>query len=261
MATTSAVATHHSAVATTALECVAGSAYDETMGAKGQGHFSRETLRFLDELGRNNRREWFEANKERYEASVRDPMLRFITDVGPKLRRLSAHFVADPRPVGGSMFRIYRDVRFSKDKTPYKTAASAHFWHDEADEGAMPGFYLHIEPGKCMGGGGLWHPDGPSLERVRQAIVGAPAQWKRSTSAQSFGSSCSMSGEILKRPPKGYDPAHPLIEDLKRKDFVATTEFSQAEVCRADFLDRFVDVCRHVLPMIKFVAKAVDLPV
>jgi uncharacterized protein (TIGR02453 family) len=226
-----------------------------------QSHFSRDTFRFLAELGRNNRREWFQANKERYETAVRDPMLRFIADLGPKLRRLSKHFVADPRPMGGSMFRIYRDTRFAKDKTPYKTAATAHFWHDQGGEGAMPGLYLRIQPGKCLGGGGLWHPDGPSLERVRQAIVASPTQWKRSTSAQSFGSTCSMSGEMLKRPPKGYDPEHPLIDDLKRKDFIATTMFSDAQVCSPDFIDRFVDAGRRVLPMIKFLAKAVELPV
>jgi uncharacterized protein (TIGR02453 family) len=238
-----------------------GSTYDGGMGAKTDGHFTRETLRFLGELARNNRREWFQENKQRYETTVRDPMLRFITDLAPKLRKLSPHFVADPRPMGGSMFRIYRDTRFAKDKSPYKTEVSAHFWHDQGGESAMPSFYLRIEPGDSLGGGGLWHPDGPSLERVRKAIVAAPAPWKRSTSAQSLGSSCSMSGEVLKRPPKGYDPAHPLIEDLKRKDFIATSSFSDADVCSPRFIDTYVELCRGVLPMIKFLAKAVDLPI
>lgn len=142
-------------------------------------HFTPELFRFLRELKRNNTREWFLANKERYEVFVRAPFLRFVGDFGPLLRRISPQFVADPRPVGGSLFRIYRDTRFSKDKRPYKTQVAAHFPHGAAGKDVhAPGFYLHLEPGGCFAAAGLWHPDPPALAEVRDAIVERPAAWR-----------------------------------------------------------------------------------
>src|SRR5690349_1473210 len=92
-------------------------------------HFTPDFLRFLRDLEAHNNRDWFQKNKERYENSVRDPFLRLVADLQPRLKKLSPNIVADPSPVGGSMMRIYRDIRFAKDKTPYKTAVMAHFWH------------------------------------------------------------------------------------------------------------------------------------
>ena len=106
--------------------------------------FQPDLFRFLDALRGNNNREWFQANKERYESDVKGPMLRFIGDFAPRLRQISPRFVADPRPNCGSLFRIYRDVRFSKDKTPYKTNAGAQFRHQAGKDAHAPGFYLHV---------------------------------------------------------------------------------------------------------------------
>ncbi len=115
---------------------------------KRRSYFRPELFQFLRELKANNEKEWFQANKHRYESEVKEPMLRFISDFAPYLRQISRHVVADPRPVGGSMFRIYRDTRFFKDKSPYKTTAAAHFPHrDGGKDVHAPGFYLHIEPG------------------------------------------------------------------------------------------------------------------
>src|SRR5262249_43032298 len=119
--------------------------------------FSPATFKFLRELEANNRREWFNANKERYLRDARDPMLEFIAAFAPRLRKISARFVADPSPSGGSMFRIYRDTRFSKDKSPYKTHVAAHFQHASSGEEMMaPGFYVSLAPGECFMGAGLW---------------------------------------------------------------------------------------------------------
>src|SRR5690348_16631092 len=96
---------------------------------KRKSHFKRELFQFLDELNSNNRREWFEQNRARYERDVREPLITFIVDFAPRLKKISSSFIADPRPIGGSMFRIYRDVRFSTDKRPYKTHAAARFPH------------------------------------------------------------------------------------------------------------------------------------
>jgi uncharacterized protein (TIGR02453 family) len=223
-------------------------------------HFNRSLFKFLTELRSNNNREWFLANKARYEADVRDPLLRFIADFGPLLEKISPHFRADPRPVGGSLFRIYRDTRFSPDKTPYKTAAAAQFRHAAGKDVHAPGFYLHLEPGNVFAGVGLWRPAGDTLSKVRDAIVGQPQGWKKATGGKSFKSHFEIGGDVLLRPPRGYDPEHPLIEYIKRKDFVAFTPFSEAAACRPDFLDRYATTMRAAKPFMQFLTKAVDLP-
>jgi uncharacterized protein (TIGR02453 family) len=225
----------------------------------GKAHFDRKLFEFLRELQDNNERRWFEANKQRYMHDVRDPMLQFIVAFAPRLARISPRFVADPRPHGGSMFRIYRDTRFSKDKSPYKIMAAAQFRHEEGKNVHAPGFYLHLEPGNVFAGAGLWHPDGPTLERVRRAIAGKPKEWKRMTAAPSLRSRVRFQGDALKRPPRGYDPEHPLIEDLKRKDFVAVAEFAERNACSADFMNDFVKFCRTCAKYMEFLTRAVGL--
>lgn len=216
-------------------------------------------FRFLEDLAAHNDREWFRANKRRYEEEVRDPLLRFIVAFGPRLRKISGRFVADPRPTGGSMFRIYRDVRFSRDKLPYKTVAAAQFRHERGKDVHAPCFYLHLEPGNVFAGSGLWHPDSRTLAKVRDALVETPDRWRRILRAKAFRESCELGGESLKRPPRGYDPEHPLIEDLKRKDFVTGTAFTEADAVAPDFLDRFTAASRAAAPFVRFLTEAVEL--
>lgn len=219
-------------------------------------YFTPNLFRFLEELEANNNRAWFEKNKRRYEANAKEPMLRFITDFGTRLRRVSPHFSADPRPAGGSMFRIYRDIRFARDKSPYKTNVGAHFPHLRAGRDAhAPGFYLHLEPGHSVGGGGLWHPDAASLKKVRDRIVQRPTEWK---SIRTRG--VELEGDALKRVPVGYDPVHPFAEDLKRRDYYTLEDFSDREVCGRDFMDRFATACRTAAPLMGFLTKALGLP-
>jgi uncharacterized protein (TIGR02453 family) len=216
-----------------------------------------EVFRFYRELAKNNDRAWFQRNKTRYETEVRDPLLQFVSDFGPHLNRISPHLVADPRPSGGSLFRIHRDVRFSKDKSPYKTHAGLRFPHEESKDVHAPGYYLHLEPGSVFAGAGIWHPDPVTLRKVRDAIVADPAGWKRALSGKRFRESCSLGGDTLKTPPRGYDPEHALIEDLKRKDYVAYRTFTEAEARSADFLKRFADACAAMKPFMAFVSRAV----
>ncbi len=215
---------------------------------------------FLRELGANNERPWFEENKARYRAEVRDPMLDFIQAFAEPLAEISPHFRADPRPNGGSLFRIYRDTRFSKDKTPYKTNVGAHFRHEAGKDAHAPGFYLHLEPGMCFAGCGVWHPDSPTLGRIRDAIVEKPEEWTRITTGADFCRTFRLAGEALKRPPRGYDPEHPLVEDLKRKDFVVITDVEEAEAVRPDFLDRFAAIAGAGGEFTSFLCKAVGVP-
>ena len=213
----------------------------------------------LRDLERNNNREWFERNKAEYLEQVRDPMLRFIADFGPRLQRISPHVVADPRPNGGSMFRVYRDVRFSRDKRPYKTVAGAQFRHEAGRDVHAPGFYLHLGAHEVFTGAGLWHPDSKSLTRIRTAIVDDPKAWKRLLSSKAFRERLRLGGDSLKRAPRGFDPDHPLVEDLKRKDFFTTVELDEATACAPDFLERFTRLCRTSAPFMKFLTGALDL--
>src|SRR5215831_4930539 len=222
-------------------------------------YFGKGTLEFLSELRSHNNRDWFQTNKERYEEQVRDPMLRFITDLGPGLRKINPHIVADASPVRGSMMRIYRDIRFSKDKSPYKTYAAAHFWHANGKDGAVPAYFLHVEPGNSVIGGGIWQPEPKALKKLRDTIAGDPKGWGRATTGGALGSTCRMAGESLKRPPAGYDPAHPFIEDIKRKDFAISTPLTDHEVTGDDFLDLVLHRLRATAPFVQFLSNAVGL--
>ena len=222
----------------------------------GKSHFGPEFFEFLAELQENNDREWFQANKERYESDVRDQLVAFVADFAGPLRKISPHMVADPRPTGGSIFRIYRDVRFSKDKSPYKTQAAAHFRHEVGKEVHGPGYYIHLAPGEVFAGAGMWHPEAATLGKVRDAMVAHPKRWKQAA----YSPRLKLEGESLKRPPKGYDADHPLIEDLKRKDFIVSQSFSQGDAQGAKFMDQFSDFCRKSSPLMEFLTTSVGLP-
>jgi uncharacterized protein (TIGR02453 family) len=205
--------------------------------------FSPELFAFLRELAAHNDREWFAANKDRYVAEVQEPALAFIEDVGLRLPEVSRHFTADPRTTGGSLFRVYRDVRFAKDKSPYKTHTGIQFRHAQARDAHAPGFYLHLEPGTVFMACGTWHPDRDTLHAIRTAIAVRPARWQAIVDEPAFQQHFRLSGETLKRPPAGFDPEHPLIDELKRKDFVAIADLSEAEATAGEFLDRFLALC------------------
>jgi uncharacterized protein (TIGR02453 family) len=223
------------------------------------GHFSRSTLRFLAELRLNNDKAWFEDHRDRYERDVKAPMLAFIDDFAPRLGRISRAFVASSKVQGGSMFRIHRDVRFSPDKSPYKTHAAAQFRHVRGKDVHAPGFYLHIEPGQCFAGGGIYHPDNATLKVVRSAIDASPTRWKRAVYQGRFADGAHLGGDSLKRAPKGFSADHPLIEDLRRKDYVGFVNFKDSEVTRSDFLDRFVEACQSVAPLMRFLSQSLEL--
>ena len=171
--------------------------------------FTPDLFAFLRELAVNNDREWFAANKTRYVADVQEPALAFIEDVGVRLPEVSGHFVADARTVGGSLFRIYRDTRFSKDKTPYKTQVGIQFRHERAKDAHAPGFYLHLEPGSVFMACGTWHPDGDTLRAIRTAIAADADRWRAIVADEAFAARFRLGGETLKRAPAGFNPGSP----------------------------------------------------
>ena len=222
-------------------------------------HFRPALFEFLSELTENNNREWFQANKARYDRDVRDALANFVADFGERLQEISPHMVADPRPSGGSVFRIYRDVRFSKDKSPYKTNAGIHFRHEVGREVHGPGLYLHLQPGSVFAGVGIWRPNSSTVGKIRDAIVANPGRWTRIVGDAGFASAYSLESEALKRAPRGIDPDHPLIEHLKLKSFVAVTGFTEEEACSPDFIDVYVDACRTASPFAEFLTTAIGL--
>jgi uncharacterized protein (TIGR02453 family) len=215
---------------------------------------------FLRELREHNDRDWFAANKSRFEELVREPALEFVSDFAPGLARISPRFVADARPVGGSLFRIHRDVRFSRDKTPYKTHVGIHFRHEQAKTHYAPGFYLHLEPDNVIAGVGIWHPDPPTLRQIRDAIVADPDAWTRATTEPPFAPTYTLSGESLKRPPAGFPADHPLIEDLKRKSVAGVATSSEAHAVAPGFLGEWEELCDRAAPFMRFVCDAVGVP-
>jgi uncharacterized protein (TIGR02453 family) len=214
-------------------------------------YFPPALFTFLRQLKSHNDREWFLANRDRYVSDVEAPMLRFITDLAPQLRKISPAIVVDPRRSGGSMYRIYRDTRFSPNKAPYKTHAASHFAHErKKDAPSVTGFYLHLEPGDCMGGGGIYHPDSPALARIRLGIVEHGVAWR---AVKRTG--LKIEGDRLTRAPAGFDPSHRFIDDLRLKDFYAMTAFSQKDVGGSTFMEQYVACCRDAAPLVAFLTK------
>ena len=224
------------------------------------GHFTPEFFAFLTELAQNNRKPWFDANKARYEAHVRDAMVGFLADLAGPLRAMAPHFVVDPRPVGGSMMRIYRDTRFSKDKAPYKTSMAAQFRHENGARSGAPALYLRLGPGSSTLGAGLWQPEPAAQDRVRQAIVARPDAWLGALGGAEQRSICGFMGESLKKAPAGYAPDHRCIEDIKRKDFAIGRSIADADVLAADFRDQVLGMFASTLPFVQFLSGALGLP-
>lgn len=222
-------------------------------------YFTKATFRFLRDLKANNNRPWFTENKSRYEEVLRQPFLQLIADLQAPLARISTHFVADPRGQGGSMFRIHRDTRFANDKTPYKTWSGARLFHERSRQVDAPSFYMHFQQGDCFVGGGKWHPEPESVKRIREFIINNPAAWKNATRSRSFTSHFSLGGDSLVRPPRGFDPENELIDDIKRKDFVASERFADSIAISSELKPLLVDRFKRVAPMIDYLCASLDL--
>jgi len=219
-------------------------------------------FKFFKELKTNNNREWFNDNKPRFHASVQEPLAAFVEAMAPRLKKISKHFVADPRLNGGSVFRIYKDVRFSKDKTPYKTHGGVQFRHALGKGAHAPGFYVHLDPEEVFYGGGVWGPPAPQLLRIREAISAKGAAWNKASSSATFEKRFGeMRGEALKRPPRGFDADDPMIEDIKRKSFFAMAEGKPAQTKKVAFCDDVEAAMRDAKPLMKFLCDAVDAPI
>ncbi len=229
--------------------------------ADGFKGFGKDFFAFFRELKANNERAWFEANKQRFRDNVQAPTSAFIEAMAPRLAKISRNFTADPRANGGSMFRIYRDVRFSKDKRPYKEHASCQFRHRLGKDVHAPGFYMHFAPDEVFFGGGLWLPPPDALAKIRGAIAAKPAAWKKVLGDKAFAKHFDgVEGDALSRPPRGFDPAHPFIGDIKKKSFFAMGAGSVKLAQSPKLLDEVTETLRAASSLMKFLCDALDVP-
>jgi uncharacterized protein (TIGR02453 family) len=227
--------------------------------AEDPNPFGPGLLKFLRALKRNNDRAWFDKHKDDYEAEVREPALIFIRIMARHVQRISPHLAARDTRVGGSLMRIHRDVRFSKNKLPYKTNLGIQFRHEAGKDIHAPGLYFHVEPRRVFLGCGMWRPDRDALATLRDDIVDDPQGWVRVRDAKGFCEQWSLGGSSLKRAPRGYPDDHPLIEDLRRTDHIAFCELPDKFVVDPDLIGKVAGRYRKAKTYLRWQARALDL--
>lgn len=222
--------------------------------------FPKDTIEFLTDLRDNNNRDWFNENKTRYEQSFVQPSLQLIEALQRPLGKIAPMLKVEPKRMGGSLMRIYKDTRFSNDKTPYKTNIGIQFRHAAGKDVHAPGVYVHIDPDECFFGAGAWRPDSPTLLQFRTAIVEKPAAWKRATRSSKFSATFNMYDDRLKTPPRGFDKEHPLVEDLRLKSFLCACTFERSMVESAELVREIPKLVKAAAPLMAFLCEAMGQP-
>ena len=229
------------------------------------GHFSSASLQFLRGLKRNNRKPWFEAHREDYERHIKQPMAELIAEMDLRLSRIAPEIIGEPRR---SMFRIHRDVRFSSDKSPYKTHAACWFFHADASSkvgreahGGGAGLYFHLEPGASMAGGGCWMPPRPALQRFRAAIVADPRAFERAARSPKLVARMGALGEesMLKRLPRGFDEQTPGARWLRHQSFTVGRKLTDAQVIGSRLTTILADDFARIVPLVRWLNGALGL--
>jgi uncharacterized protein (TIGR02453 family) len=227
--------------------------------------FTTTSLTFLRGLARHNRRDWFEAHRGDYETAIQGPMRALVEEMDVRLARLAPEIVGDPKR---SVFRIYRDIRFSKDKSPYKTHVACWFFHRDASHrvgqeshGGGAGFYFHVQPGSSLIAGGLWMPPRPALDRIREAMAAKPAAFARIVTGagvrRRFG---ELDDEaVLKRVPRGYAEDHPAARWLRYRSFTMGRRLGDREVLGPSLLDAVERDYTLLLPLVRWINAALGL--
>lgn len=222
--------------------------------------FPRGTQKFLRDLGKNNNREWFSANKDRYEAYFLDPALSFINAMGPAIHKVAPLLKAEAKKSGGSLMRIYKDTRFSKDKTPYKTNIGIQFRHMAGKDVHAPGVYIHIADDECFVGVGIWRPPSDALRAIRNHIVENPTEWNKLHKNKAFRSSFELHEDRLKSAPRGFDKDHPHINDLRLKSFIGLCPLKSAELQSSELVPKVVRLIKSGKPLMSFLCEALNQP-
>ena len=220
--------------------------------------FTPATLSFFRGLARNNAKPWFEAHRADYEQAVVAPIRALIDEMDVRLARFAPEITGHPKR---SMFRIYRDIRFSKDKSPYKTNAGCWFWHRDADprvgdnaEGGGAGFYFHLQPGSSFTGAGIWMPPRPLLAKLRDAIAEDPRGFERVVKHPGFVRRFGGLDDdhTLKRMPRGFAETHPAARWLKYQSFVAGRALSDNQVTSPRLAALLQEDFSKLLPLVRW---------
>jgi len=212
--------------------------------------FPPEMVQFLRALKRNNRREWFQPRKHLYEQQVKEPMLELVTALNRDFMKFAPHFVTEPKK---AVFRIYRDTRFSADKTPYKTHVAASFWRRGSDYTGAGGFYFSVSHDQIEVAGGIWHPSPETMLLVRTHIAASYPEMRRilanKKSRKLVG---DLQGDELTRAPKGFDPQHPALDLIKKKDWILDTSLNSALATTPKLYREILDRFRAIAPLIEY---------
>ena len=217
--------------------------------------FPQECISFLKQLKRNNTREWFEKHKDNFERNVKTPMLSFIAALQPHFARFAPEFDLNPKR---SIFRIYRDIRFSSDKTPYKTHVAAHFVLRGMPKGFIgSGYYIQIEPGEFFIGGGIYLPDSDQLKKIRKAIAVHGKEFLSIVENRRFQKHFApFEWSQLQRIPKGYDENHPMADWLKFKQFFVGVSLPESKCYHESLIKETANICEEAAPLVRFLNKS-----
>lgn len=213
--------------------------------------FPKRCVSFLKQLKRNNNRAWYESHKEEYELYAKTPMMSFITALQPHFARFAPEFDLNPKR---SIFRIYRDIRFSSDKTPYKTHIAAHFVLRGMPKGFIgSGYYIHLEPGEFFVGGGIYIPDSTQLKKIRAAIATQGKEFLSIVEHKRFRTRFApFEWSKLQRIPKGYDESHPMADWLKFKQFFVGVALPESKCYSEQLVNEVAGVCEEAAPLVRF---------
>lgn len=222
--------------------------------------FPGESIQFLSGLQGNNNKMWFEAHRQDYEEYVKAPMFAFIVEAGRAIQQFDPPIVAEPR-INGSLYRIYRDTRFSRSKQLYKTHAAAIFWHRDGGKHETAGYYFQFDSRRYMLGGGLYMPTSEGLQLIREYIADHADVWEKVIANRNlkrlFG---GIYGETLKRPPRGFNPDHPMIKSIKMKQFLVGLEEQIGKVFHTrEFLKETTSAFKAMSPLIRCLNTALRL--
>lgn len=223
-----------------------------------EGTFTVASLEFLKLLAQHNSRDWFKAHQDEYEDNVRTPALRFIEQIQPHIIAISPRLTAVAKKVGGSLMRPQRDSRFSNDKTPYKTNVGIQFRHFQGKDVHAPGLYLHIAEDGCFIAAGIWHPESKALNAIRTCIDENPNGYKKALQTLT-NHGFMMDGDSLTRPPKGFDKHHPMLAELKRKDFIAVKNIPFERLCQGDAVHYCAEQFAHCSQLMAYLCFALEL--
>jgi len=218
--------------------------------------FSKETLSFLTRLKRNNRREWFDARRDEYETAVRQPMIAVVERLAVDMRDIAPELRVGPK----SIYRIYRDVRFSENKQPYKTNVAASFWHRDLGKGRGAGMYFQVSPEGVWVGGGMYAPEMPQLQAVREQIAANVQHFRSIVEAPAFTRSLDggLEGERLQRVPRGFPRDHEAADYLRYRQFLAGKEFPAKFAIGPTFYSGMLDVFRKIAPLVRFLNESLQ---